>query len=45
MIHHEVVTTEKIPFRYRVAGVFVLLFLGYILLLGWGRPAARENEA
>ncbi|SRR5579883_673875 len=26
------------------AGVFGLLFLAYILLLGWGRTAARENE-
>jgi uncharacterized membrane protein SpoIIM required for sporulation len=31
--------------KLAVAGVFALLFLVYILLLGWGRPAARENEA
>jgi hypothetical protein len=30
--------------KLAVAGVFALLFLGYILLLGWGRSAARENE-
>jgi uncharacterized membrane protein SpoIIM required for sporulation len=29
--------------KLAVAGVFALLFLSYILLLGW-RPAARENE-
>lgn len=32
-------------FKLTVAGVFALLFLAYILLLGWRRPAARENEA
>jgi uncharacterized membrane protein SpoIIM required for sporulation len=31
--------------KLAVAGVFGLLFLAYILLLGWGRPAARESEA
>lgn len=31
--------------KLAVAGVFGLLFLAYIVLLGWGRPAARESEA
>ncbi len=31
--------------KLAVAGVFALLFLGYVLLLGWGRPAKRESEA
>jgi uncharacterized membrane protein SpoIIM required for sporulation len=31
--------------KLAVAGVFALLFLAYILLLGWGRLAARESEA
>jgi uncharacterized membrane protein SpoIIM required for sporulation len=30
--------------KLAVAGVFALLFLAYMLLLGWGRPATRENE-
>jgi uncharacterized membrane protein SpoIIM required for sporulation len=30
--------------KLAVAGVFGLLFLVYILLLGWGRSAVRENE-
>ena len=31
--------------KLAIAGVFALLFLVYILLLGWGRSAAPENEA
>jgi len=31
--------------KLAVAGVIALLFLGYILLLGWGQPAARDNKA
>src|SRR6185437_15979115 len=31
--------------KLAIAGVFALLFLVYVLLLGWGRPAARESEA
>src|SRR5262245_55837792 len=31
--------------KLAVAGVFALQFLVYILLLGWGRPTTRENEA
>jgi uncharacterized membrane protein SpoIIM required for sporulation len=30
--------------KLAVAGVFALLFLAYILLLGWGRTARRESE-
>ena len=30
--------------KLAVAGVFALLFLAYILLLGWGKPVARESE-
>ena len=31
--------------KLAVAGLFGLLFLAYILLLGWGQPAERESEA
>ena len=31
--------------KLAVAGIFALLFLIYILLLGWGRQTVRENEA
>jgi uncharacterized membrane protein SpoIIM required for sporulation len=30
--------------KLAVAGIFALLFLTYVLLLGWGRPVIRENE-
>jgi uncharacterized membrane protein SpoIIM required for sporulation len=30
--------------KLAIASVFGLLFLAYILLLGWGRSAARESE-
>ncbi|HEY7423665.1 MAG TPA: stage II sporulation protein M [Gemmataceae bacterium] len=30
--------------KLAIAGIFALLFLGYILLLGWGLPTTRENE-
>ncbi|HTU18003.1 MAG TPA: stage II sporulation protein M [Gemmataceae bacterium] len=31
--------------KLAVAGVFGLLFLAYILLLGWRQPSSRESEA
>jgi hypothetical protein len=31
--------------KLAVAGVFVLLFLAYVLLLGWGRPSRWESRA
>jgi len=30
--------------KLAVAGIFALLFLAYILLLGWGKRAVRESE-